>query len=315
VGNVQDLTPEEARDFLLQGKKGAIRVRGLIDLREAKLQELSATISSHDLDASGSELLSLPAGICIESRLILDDCAKLESLPTGLECGSISLRNCGYLNSLPEGLSTWFLDLSECRRFTSWPARGTIHRGTLRLRNCIEVRALPPWLGLLGQLDLSGCVGLAEVPDGVRVSSWIDVGGTGIASLPSSLSGAPLRWRGVPVDQRIAFHPDTLSAREILEERNAERRRVMIERMGYLRFAEDAKAKVLDKDQDPGGQRQLLCIKLKDDEPLVGLACFCPSTGRQYFLRVPPTTKTCHEAAAWIAGFDDPQLYKPVLET
>ena len=89
----------------------------------------------------------------------------------------------------------------------------------------------------------------------------------------------------------------------------------MIERMGYLRFAEDAKAKVLDKDQDPGGQRQLLCIKLEGDEPLVGLACFCPSTGRQYFLRVPPATKTCHEAAAWIAGFDDPQLYKPVMET
>ncbi|MHB8899651.1 MAG: hypothetical protein ACYC6Y_12965, partial [Thermoguttaceae bacterium] len=102
---MHDLTPQEARDFLLQGKKGAIRVRGLIDLRGASLRELSASISCHDLDASGSELATLPSGIRIESRLILDNCARLESLPEELECGSISLRNCGYLAALPEGLS------------------------------------------------------------------------------------------------------------------------------------------------------------------------------------------------------------------
>ena len=209
-------------------------------------------------------------------------------------------------------MNTWFLDLSESRRFTSWPARGTIHRGTLRLRNCIEVATLPSWLGLLGQLDLSGCVRLAEVPDGVRVSS------SGSMSVepesrhyPAAWFGSPSPWRGVPVDERIVFHPETLSAREILDERNAERRRVMIERMGYLRFAEDAKAKVLNTDQDPGGQRQLLRIELEGDEPLVGLACFCPSTGRQYFLRVPPTTKTCRQAAAWIQDLTIPSCTSP----
>ncbi|MEQ8791331.1 MAG: hypothetical protein RIC55_34030 [Pirellulaceae bacterium] len=315
MGDVLKLSAEEARDFLLRGKKGAIQVDGLIDLREAKLERLSATITCHDLDASGSALESLPDDIHVESRLVLNDCAKLESLPAGLECGSISLRNCGYLAALPEGLSTWFLDLTDCRRFSRWPAKGAVHRGILRLRNCIEVQSLPPWLGLLGQLDLAGCVQLNEVPDGVRVSSWIDVGGTNISGLPASLSGAPLRWRGVAVDERIAFHPETLSATEIIAEPNAERRRVMIERMGYLRFAEDAGASVLDNDEDAGGQRQLLRIELEGDEPLVGLSCFCPSTHRQYFLRVPPTTKTCHQAAAWMAGYDDAKLYKPVQET
>ena len=315
MDKVLDLSAEEAREYLLERKRGTIRVPGLIDLRGAKLEQLSANISCHSLDATGSALTCLPDNIQIESRLILDNCEDLESLPKGLECGSISLRNCGYLSALPEGINTWFLDLSECRRFCSWPSNGTIHRGTLCLRNCIEVQALPPWLGLLGQLDLAGCISLNEVPDGVRVSSWIDVGGTGITGLPDSLSGVPIRWRSVPVDERIAFRPETLSAREVLEERNAEIRRVMIERMGYLRFAEEAGAKVVDRDEDAGGQRQLLRIKLEDDEPLVGLSCFCPSTGRQYFLRVPPATKTCHQAAAWMAGFDDPKLYKPVLET
>ena len=85
--------------------------------------------------------------------------------------------------------------------------------------------------------------------------------------------------------------------------------------MGYLRFSQEAHAQILDEDSDSGGTRQLLLIDLQQDEPLVGLSCCCPSTGRQYFLRVPPQIKTCHHAAAWMAGFDDPSLYRPQIET
>lgn len=89
----------------------------------------------------------------------------------------------------------------------------------------------------------------------------------------------------------------------------------MIERMGYLRFAREAQARTLDADTDRGGPRALLSIDLNEDEPLVGLLCRCPSTGRQYLLRVPPTMTTCHQAAAWMAGFDDPSMYHPEIET
>lgn len=304
-----------ARELILAGHKEAISVDGLLDLRGVEIETISADVTCHDLDATGSSLSSLPQGIKIASRLILDDCSKLESLPENLECGSISLRNCNYLSRLPENLSTWFLDLTNCQRFSQWPQNGTIQRGILRLRNCVELQTLPGWLGLLGQLDLSGCVQVNRVPEGVRVSSWIDIGGTGIESLPASLQDTPLRWRSVPINKRIAFEPESIAASEVLEETNAEIRRVMIDRIGYLKFAEAAGAKRLDSDTDPGGKRELLQIELPGDEPLVGLACFCPSTGRQYFLRVPPTVKTCHQAAAWMAGFDDPKLYKPVLET
>src|SRR5204862_2274676 len=143
------------------------------------------------------------------------------------------------------------------------------------------------------------CPQLSEIPHGVEVTSWVDIGGTKITSRPPALRGAPLRWRGVRVDERIAFHPEQLTARDALNEQNAEVRRVMIERMGYLRFAKEAGAKTLDEDKDAGGPRQLLLIDLQEDEPLVGLSCTCPSTGRQYFIRVPPTMKTCHQAAAW----------------
>lgn len=310
-----ELSPEQAREFILSGKAGAISVRGLVDLRGTEIETIDATLTCHDLDATGSQLVTLPESVTVHSRLILDDCAALESLPDGLECGSISLQRCGYLNRLPEGIQTWFLDLTNCQRFQHWPQQGTIHRGVLCLRNCIEVQNLPTWLGQLGQLDVSGCLQLTQIPEGVRVSSWVDIGGANLSQLPESLMDAPLRWRSVPIDHRIAFQPETLTASEIIAEQNAERRRVMIERLGYLEFAEAAGARSLDEDTDPGGKRQLLRIELEDDESLVGLACFCPSTSRQYFLRVPPTIKTCHAAAAWMAGFDDSSLYQPAIET
>jgi hypothetical protein len=31
--------------------------------------------------------------------------------------------------------------------------------------------------------------------------------------------------------------------------------------------------------------------------------------------KVQPRTRTCRQAAAWMAGFDDPEKYRPVVET
>lgn len=309
------MTPEQARTHLEAGGEGPVVVDGVLDLQNTKLTTLPGGIRCYELNATGSRLESLPADLAVESRLILDHCHRLETLPEGLSAGAISLQDCHVLQALPEGLDTWFLDLSESRHFSQWPARATVGHGSVRLRNCISMAELPDWFGPLASLDLAGCVQLGRIPEGLRVAGWVDVGGTNLTGLPQSLDGVALRWRSVPVPARIAFEPESISAAEILAEANAEIRRVMIERMGYLRFAAEAQAEVLDQDRDPGGPRQLLRIELSDDEPLVGLHCSCPSTAREYFLRVPPDTKSCHQAAAWLAGFDDPEDYRPAIET
>lgn len=288
---------------------------GRLDLTHTELTSLPPDLRCYELDARGSKLRSLPKRLEVESRLILDACAELRELPEGLTAGAMSLRECRSLHALPEGIETWFLDLTDCSRFERWPATGNIHSGRVRLRNCIELRTLPDWLGRLASLDLAGCVGLTEVPASLEITGFIDVGGTNIERLPKSLAQVPLHWRSVPIDHRIAFEPSRLTAQEVLAESNAEIRRVMIERMGYLRFVEESRAKELDADTDPGGARRLLSVALEEDEPLVGLACQCPSTGHQYFLRVPPHVTSCHQAAAWLAGFDDPSLYNPAIET
>lgn len=307
------MSPEQARQHLERGGPGPISVAGRLDLTGTQLDTLPPGLECYDLDASDSQLRTLPSDICIESRLILDNCSLLSSLPENLTVGSLSARHCNSLCELPEGLSTWFLDLSDSRQFARWPHKATIGAGGVRLRNCVSMRNLPGWFGALAYLDLAGCSQIESLPEGLRVTGWVDVGGTELTSLPNSLAATQLRWRSVPVPQRVAFDPGSISADQALAERNAELRRVMIERMGYLRFSEEAGAQVLDEDTDPGGRRQLLRIDLDDDEPLVGLRCSCPSTGREYLLRVPPDTESCHQA--WIAGFDDPNDYNPVIET
>ncbi len=143
----------------------------------------------------------------------------------------------------------------------------------------------------------------------------MDVAGTRISSLPESMAGVQLRWRGVAVNRRVAFEPETITAEEVLAEVNAERRRVLLERMGYETFLSHAKAEILDEDRDAGGVRRLMRVPLEEDEPLVCVSVICPSTDRQYVIRVPPTMTRCHDAVAWVAGFDNADDYRPLIET
>ena len=212
----------------------------------------------------------------------------------------------------------WFLDLTACWAFESWPRHIQIRGGRLQLRGCTALRTLPPDLTRLAALNVRECPNLTALPPELVVTGWLDLGHSGLTQesvLPAGVQQTQLRWAGVNVDRRIAFHPETMQVDEVLLERNAERRRVLLDRYGYSRFMQDAKAAILNRDTDPGGPRQLLKVAMKDDEDLVALSCFCPSTGRQYMIRVPPQTRTCHQAAAWIAGFDNPDDYHPVLET
>ena len=328
---------KEARSLILRGVAPAgLRVHGALDLSGEKrltalpaglqalridvsgctaLEELPPGLCCFEINAKGSGLRALPPDLRVENRLDLSECRSLGALPAGLNVGSLVLQNCTALTALPEGLDVSFLDVTGCTSLCGWPEQAAVRVGRLVARDCSRLTTLPTWLTSLAQLDVSGCENLRHLPEGLRITSWLDIGGTGITSLPASLAGVRLRWRGVLVNERVVFHPETITGQEVLNAPNSEVRRVMLERMGYERFLNEVQAKVLDKDRDPGGERRLLRVPLRGDEDLVGLSVFCPSTGRQYILRVPPKTRTCHEAAAWIAGFDDPDDYRPLAET
>lgn len=162
-------------------------------------------------------------------------------------------------------------------------------------------------------LDISDCVNLTTLPKGLHITYWIELAGSGITSLPAG-HGFVLRWRGVQVDDRIAFGAQSITGQDILNTENVELRRVLIERLGYETFLQQVGGLVRDRDRDVGGERQLVYVPFEDDEPLMVLKVTCPSTGYTHILRVPPYMRSCHQAAAWIAGFDNPDHYNPLIE-
>jgi hypothetical protein len=290
----------------------------VLNVAGQSIEALPRGLKVYELDLRDTPVTGLPEGLQIRSRLDLTGCDRLESLPAGLTVGTLILRGCTALQVLPEHLNVWFLDLSECWALERWPQDALIRGGRLQLRGCTALRELPPYITRLSALNVRECPNLRSLPPDLVVTGWIDLAHSGLTSeemLPVGAASAQLRWAGVNVDRRIAFHPEEIRIDELLEERNAERRRVLLDRYGYGRFLQDAAADLLDSDVDPGGPRQLLRVKLPDDEDLVAMSCFCPSTARQYIIRVPPQTPTCRHAAAWIAGFDDPNDYRPLIET
>lgn len=279
------------------------------------LKRLPEGLRAFTVDASDSGITEVPASVRIENSLNLSGCAELRSLPENLKVGTLNLAGCTQLSALPEGLDVEFLDISDCISLTGWPERARFGVGRLAARNCAWLTHLPSSLKRIAQVDLSGCANLEALPDGLEVLSWLDLAGTGVRCLPASLQGVRLRWRGVLVDERVVFRPEAIHGQEIMAVANAEVRRVMLERIGVERFITEVQAETLDNDQDAGGPRELLRVALRGDEDLVCLSVRCPSTARHYLLRVPPTMTRCHQAAAWIAGFDDPSAYSPLVET
>lgn len=184
--------------------------------------------------------------------------------------------------------------------------------GHLDLHGVVDLYQLPDNL-TCESLDISDCVHLTSLPSGLHVTHWIELAGSGITHLPPR-HGFVLRWRGVQVSDRIAFESQSMTGQDILNTENVELRRILIERLGYDTFLQQVGGLVRDRDRDAGGERQLVCITFDDDEPLMILKVICPSTGHTHVLRVPPDMRSCHQAAAWIAGFDNPDDYHPLIE-
>lgn len=313
-----EIEPKEAARLIQAGNAPDGLRTGVLNLALSETKSpvtLPAGLQCYSLNLQGQPLVELPQGIHVEFKLNLTGCDQLRRLPDNLKVSTLVLTNCHSLTGLPEELRVNFLQLDGCTALRHWPDNIEIVNGWIRARDCGALEQLPTKLGPLTSLDLRNCRRLQTVPPGVQVLSWIDIGGSGITSLPETLSPVGLRWRGVPVTAQVAFFPETLKGPDILAERNAEVRRVMIERVGFEKFAREVKAQVLDSDTDRGGERKLLRIPLENDEPIVLVSLICPSTSRQYLVRVPPDTKTCHQAVAWTAGFDEPAAYAPLQET
>jgi hypothetical protein len=124
-------------------------------------------------------------------------------------------------------------------------------------------------------------------------------------------------WHGVLVPRHAIMAPASLRREEVLKEPNVETRRALISLYGPQRLLEESNAEVVHQDRDPHGPRTLYHLRIPDDEPLAMIKVQCirkDSNVDTYFLRVPPSLRTCHEAVAWT--FNVPAaLYQPAAQS
>jgi hypothetical protein len=87
----------------------------------------------------------------------------------------------------------------------------------------------------------------------------------------------------------------------------------MIERVGMERFISEAGAKKIHSHE----MGDLFSIELPGDpdQHLRAVRVTDPSTGRIYFLRVPPSIRRADDAVAWTFGFETAGEYRPIAET
>ena len=111
-------------------------------------------------------------------------------------------------------------------------------------------------------------------------------------------------WHGTRVPADIIERPESITVKRIEEERNAELKRIMIDRYGMARYVRDAKFDVVDADTDPLGQpRRLL---RRDDVVVVELTnstIDADGTRRVYHIPVEPELRPLLEGGA----MGDPQ--------
>src|SRR5574337_1467052 len=108
-----------------------------------------------------------------------------------------------------------------------------------------------------------------------------------------------------PKDIFDKVRKDELMAAEVFSIENMEQRRVAYERMDKVKMKDLPNLKVLEEVQDDGHGYPMKVVSFNLDgfkEPFLYLNCFCPSTGREYYLET--RQKTCAAAKAKSFGFD-----------
>ena len=118
-------------------------------------------------------------------------------------------------------------------------------------------------------------------------------------------------YHGVTLPEKYGkVHPSQWQSQWLLEEQNAELRRVLIQQIGYARICQELQATELDS------WREYTLVKIDENlhlqpiwffEPIYLLKMTCPSTGFIHALRVPPDMKSAREAISWVNWGIDPE--------
>lgn len=123
-------------------------------------------------------------------------------------------------------------------------------------------------------------------------------------------------FRGIKVTKQLIEAPETITGEQIMNEENAEIKRLMIDRFGPANFMKAIGAKPVQKDEFG----ELYKTELKGDRMPLALVRVIngtmedDGTFKEYWLQVPPETKTAKGGVAATYGLSEDQ-YHPQIRT
>lgn len=110
---------------------------------------------------------------------------------------------------------------------------------------------------------------------------------------------------GHEVPELVVMHPESITVAMIDGERNAEIKRIMVERFGAGKYATEKGVTILHKDEGKNGMPRLLVQDSDRNKWLVGTD---GGTGRIYWMPVFVEAKTCEQAHNGIARFEESRI-------
>lgn len=122
-------------------------------------------------------------------------------------------------------------------------------------------------------------------------------------------------WHGITVPKHVIVEPELITLKSIKRQRNAEIRRILLDRYGFERFITDSGAIPIHADRFG----TLYHVDFNNDETLAVVSVLnnTPEPGgerKRYLLRVPPYIMTAKSAVAWTFGCLEKD-YNPTQET
>jgi len=131
--------------------------------------------------------------------------------------------------------------------------------------------------------------------------------GEGFPAIQFSDGFSVYAYHGVKLPEKYGkIHPQQWQSQWLLEEENAELRRVLIQGIGYARISQELQAIPLDN------WREYTLLRIDSDvdiEPINMLKMTCASTGYIHCLRVPPDLQNAREAIRWVNWDIDPESF------
>ncbi len=123
---------------------------------------------------------------------------------------------------------------------------------------------------------------------------------------------ADFAWHGLVVPENIITAPHLITIERIIQEKNVELKRALLEIYGTARFLLESEATLVNEDECG----ILYSVSTGDDEEPLNMVKVVDATHtrKEYLLRVPPELETAREAVAWTFGLSG-EDYNPTIQT